>query len=245
MRSADVPVTHSIELEDPHPLRHGSRPLPPCHNGVVREELDKILKAGIIAPSVSALSFLIVIVSNNEGKPRFCVDYCILNRGMKADRCPLPNIEKIFHSLEGSSFFKTPDLFSGYMQVRMADKCKELRTLVRRFGTFQFEVMPFWLMNASSSFRRMIEQLFQQLTFLNVYLDDFVIFSSSVEEHTSLLQEVFKVIAMSGLNLKISTCSLAQSQTRLPGHIIRQKGVDVDLEKTSYIRRERRSSNTT
>ena len=54
LRPADVPVTHSFEIEDPSPITHASRRLPQPHNGVVREELDMMLKAGIITPSVSA-----------------------------------------------------------------------------------------------------------------------------------------------------------------------------------------------
>ena len=244
LRPADVPVTHSFELEDPSPIKYASRRLPPRHNGVVREELDKMLEAGIITPSVSAWSFPIVIASKKDGKPRFCVDYRTLNRRMKADRWPLLKIEEIFDDLEGSAIFTTLELFSGYWHVQMADKCKEMTTFVCRFGTFQFEVMPFGLMNAPSTFQRMMDQLFQGLSFARVYLDDVVVFSKSAEEHISHLLQVFKVIAMSGLKLKISKCSFAQSQTRLLGHIISREGVPVDLEKINVIRGEREPSTT-
>ena len=240
LRPADVPVSHSFELEDPRPITHTIRRLPPRHNEVVHEELRKMLEAGIITPSISAWSFPIVIASKKDGKPRFCVDYRTLNRRMKADRWPLPKNEEIFDDLEGSSVFTTLDLFSGYWQVRMAENCKEKTNFVCCFGTFQFEVMPFGLMNAPSTFQRMMDQLFRELSFVSVYLDDVVVFSRTVKEYIEHLDEVFKLIAASSLKLKVAKYSFAQSQTRLLGHIFSGDGVKVDPEKSAPLS-ERRS----
>ena len=125
----------------------------------------------------------------------------------------------------------------------MAENCKEKTTFVCPFGTFQFEVMPFGLMNAPSTFQRMMDQLFRELSFVSVYLDDVVVFSRTVKEHISQLEEVFKVIAASGLKLKVAKCSVAQSQMRLHGHIVSGDGVKVDPEKVSAIKREKEPSN--
>ena len=113
LRKADVPVKHSFELEDDTPVYHQPRRLSPKHNEVVRSEIDRMLEAGIITPASSAWSFLVVIATKKDGKPRFCVDYRILNRKIKPDRWPLPRIEEIFDELGGNSLFTTLDLFSG------------------------------------------------------------------------------------------------------------------------------------
>lgn len=150
-----------------------------------------------------------VIASKKDSKPRFCVDYRTLNGRMKADKWPLPRMEEIFDDLEGSKVFTTLDLFSSYWPLRMAEHCKEKTTFVCRFGTFQFEVMPFGLMSAPSTFQRIMDQLVRDLRFVHVYLDDVVVFSKSVKEHVAHLIQVFRVIAESGLKLKIAKCSFA------------------------------------
>ena len=94
---------------------------------------------------------------------------------MKADKWPLPKMEKIFDDLEGSKVFTTLDLFSGYWKVRMASWCKEQTTFVCRYGTFQFEVMPFGHMSSPSTFQRMLDGVFRDLPFVRVYLDDVVV----------------------------------------------------------------------
>lgn len=67
---------------------------------------------------------------------------------MNADKWPLPKIEEIFDDLEGGRIFATLDLFSGYCKVRVTEHCKEKTNFVCRYETFQFEVIPFGLMNA-------------------------------------------------------------------------------------------------
>lgn len=63
----------------------------PNHNINVKEEIENMLRAGVIKPISSVWSFLVVIATKKDGKTRFCVDYRTLNQRMKADRWPLPN----------------------------------------------------------------------------------------------------------------------------------------------------------
>ena len=237
LRPASVPFRHGFELTDEVPIHFRSRRLSPRHQAIVREELDRMLEAGIIKPSVSAWSFPVVIVQKKDGKPRFCVDYRTLNQKMKADRWPLPKIEEIFDDLKGSTHFTTLDLFSGYWQVRLREDCKEKTTFVCRYGTYQFEVMPFGLMNAPSTFQRMMDQVFRHLDFVRVYLDDVVVFSESLETHMKHLNMVFTTIAEAGLKIKVSKCAFAHSSVRLLGHIVTKDGLEVDPDKTAAIQR--------
>ena len=245
LRPTEVPIKHHFELDDTNPIYHSARRMAPLHNKIVRKELDKMLEAGIITPSSSAWSFPVVIVSKKDGNPRFCVDYCTLNQRMKADRWPLPKIEEIFDDLEGTAYFTSLDLFSGYWEIRMAQQCKEMTTFVCRYGTYKFEVMPFGLMNAPSTFQRMMDTIFCGVPFVRVYLDDVVVFSKTLEEHLLHLQQVFDVIDDVGLKLKLSKCSCAQAKIKLLGHVVDKSGIAVDPGKIEVIRNAPTPTTTT
>lgn len=67
LRPAYFPVRQYFELKDDTSISHAARRLLPKHNDVVREEIKKIQKAGMITPYVSAWLFPVVIVTKEMG----------------------------------------------------------------------------------------------------------------------------------------------------------------------------------
>lgn len=86
---------------------------------------------------------------------------------------------KIFDDFEGIAGFSILDIFSVYWKIRISESCKEKETLVCQFGIFLFDVMPFSLMNAPSTIQRMMDIIFDHISFVLVYLYDVVVFSKS------------------------------------------------------------------
>ena len=80
----------------------------------------------------------------------------------------------------------------------MDEQCKEMTTFTSRFGTFQFEVMLFGLMNAPSTFQRMMDSNLRSIPFGQVYLDDVVIFSKKLKGPLNHVQEVVHILKRHG-----------------------------------------------
>ena len=87
--------------------------------------LMKMLSTGIIRKSKSPWSSNVVLVRKKNGKLRICVDYRMLNKRSVKDAYALPKIEEIFDVLQGSKYFSTIDLKSGYHQVEVEEIHKE------------------------------------------------------------------------------------------------------------------------
>ena len=62
----------------------------------VKEEIDKLLEAGIIRESHSSLSAPTVVVPNGDGGKRLCVDFRALNKISRTYVWPMPRVEDIF-----------------------------------------------------------------------------------------------------------------------------------------------------
>lgn len=75
------------------------------------------------------------------------------------DRFHLLNMEKILEDLEGCLYFTTLDLFSGYWKIPLAEHCKDLTTFICNSGTFRSAFMPFGLVNAPTSFQKMVNEV--------------------------------------------------------------------------------------
>ena len=136
VRPSNVNVMHKFELTTNQPIFQKLRRVPPAYNEIIKKEVDRMLKAGIITRIESAWTSPVVIVTKKDGSPRFCVDYRRLNAIMKRDRWPMPRVDEIFDEINGSKIFTTIDLFQGYWQIRMDEACKEKTTFICRYGTF-------------------------------------------------------------------------------------------------------------
>lgn len=86
LRQASVNNRHHFELSDDSPMYAKNRRMAPTHQKLVKEEIEKMLEEGIIRLASSAWSFMVVIATKKDVKPRFCV-YCRpWSASMKADR---------------------------------------------------------------------------------------------------------------------------------------------------------------
>ncbi|PIK48227.1 hypothetical protein BSL78_14913, partial [Apostichopus japonicus] len=148
-------VAHSIKLTSDEPLRVKQYPIPHAMKEVVQEEIDKMLQMKIIERSDSPYSAPIVIVKKKDGGNRFCIDYRQLNKLTVFDAEPMPSMDAIVTHLAQDHFFSKLDLSKGYWQVAVEENCKHLTAFATPSGLFQFNVMPFWLVNAPATFNRM------------------------------------------------------------------------------------------
>ena len=78
---------------------------------------------------------------------------------MRTDRWPLPRIDEIIDDMRRSAVFTTTDIFERYWQIKMNEACKEKAAFICRYGTFQFEVMPFGQMSSEATFQRMMDRI--------------------------------------------------------------------------------------
>ena len=99
------------------------------------------------------------------------------------------------------------------------------------------EQMPFGLMNAPATFQRLMESCLGDLhlNWCIIYLDDIIVFSETPQEHIKRLHGVFQKLASAGLKLKPSKCEFFKKKITYLGHVVSEKGIEVDPKKTEAI----------
>ncbi|EDO18644.1 Tkp3 protein [Vanderwaltozyma polyspora DSM 70294] len=190
----------------------------------VEEEINKIVTDLIdkqfIISSKSPFSSPIVMVKKKDGTYRLCVDYRTLNKATVKDPFPLPRTESALAKIGAASIFTTLDLHSGYHQIPMKREDRYKTAFVTPSGKYEYTVMPFGLVNAPSTFSRYMADLFREMKFVNVYLDDILIFSSSETEHWKHIDLVLQKLKNEQLIVKKPKCSFAEKEVEYLGYII-------------------------
>jgi hypothetical protein len=197
-----------------------------------------MLEQGIIRPSTSHYSSPIFLVPKGQGGFRPVVDYRTLNKKIKIESVPLPDIHSCFHWFKAAKVFTSLDLNSAYHQIGLSERSKPLTAFVTDWTLYEYTRVPFGIATGAQVLTRLLDQVFSGVKFRYVfhYLDDLVIYSNSFQEHLLHLREVFTRLRKAGLTVNPGKVKFATSQLSFLGHIIAPSGVSVDPERTSYIR---------
>ena len=145
-------VKHRIITSDDRPVAQPYRRVPPTQLDEVKEQLEKLLRTGVIVPSHSDHASPIVLVRKKSGALRMCVDYRTLNAKTIKDAYALPRIVESMDAMTGSKWFSTLDLQSAYNQVQMQPEDQQKTAFTTPFGLYEYTRMPFGLCKGTGSF---------------------------------------------------------------------------------------------
>ena len=230
-------VKAKIDTGDHPPIKQAPYRLPFSQRQMVQEHIDAMLKAGVISPSQSPWASPIVIVDKKDGSKRFCVDLRALNRITKKNSYPLPRIDDILASLDGSKYFTSLDLKSGYWQIAMDEESKDKTAFTCFAGLYRFESMPFGMVNAPAIFSELMNEVLRGILhkFAVVYLDDILLYSKTFEEHIEHIEAVFSRLRNAGLKLKMSKCDFLKREVNYLGHVVSPNGIKPDPAKVEAL----------
>ena len=203
----------------------------------LKQQLADMTEKGFIRPSVSPFGAPVLFVKKKDGSLRMCVDYRGLNKVTRKNSYPLPRIDDLFDQLQGARIFSKIDLRSGYHQVRVAEEDIPKTAFRTRYGHYEFLVMPFGLTNAPATFMALMNNIFHPYLdkFILVYLDDILVYSKDMEEHTKHLRLVFQLLREHRLFAKMKKCEFGKTSVEYLGHEISEKGIEVEKEKVKAI----------
>ena len=234
-------IEHTIPTGDNRPIQTKQYPIPSVARDRVQEQINDMLENKFIRPSNSPWRSPVLLVKKKlpDGsiKYRFCIDLKKVNSITTKDSYSLPRISETVDALSGAKYFTTMDVDRAFWQVGVAEEDKRKTAFTVDGRLFEFNVMPFGSMNASSTFQRLMDRVLRGLTWKQclVYIDDVLIFSSTFEQHLKDIDEVLSRFIFSNLKLKPSKCSFADEEVEYLGFKITAKGIQATTKKIDAI----------
>jgi hypothetical protein len=127
----------------------------------------------------------VLFVEKKEKELHLCVDYRPLNAVTVKNKYPLPHIDILFDQLARAQVFSKIDLRSGYHQIKIRVEDIPKTAFMMRYGLYEYLVMSFGLMNATTHFMYLMNSVFMPELdqFVVVFIDNILVYSKSMEEH--------------------------------------------------------------
>nr|GFB24599.1 putative reverse transcriptase domain-containing protein [Tanacetum cinerariifolium]GFB61231.1 putative reverse transcriptase domain-containing protein [Tanacetum cinerariifolium] len=178
------------------PVAQAPYRLAPSEMQELSNQLQELVDRGFIRPSTSPYGAPVLFVKKKDGSFRMCIDYRELKKLTVKNRYPLPRIDDLFDQLQGSSVYSKIDLRSGYHQLRVREEDIPKTTFRTRYKHYEFQVMPFGLINAPIVFMDLINRMCKPYLdkFVIVFIDDILIYSHNKEEHANHLRIVLELL---------------------------------------------------
>lgn len=187
--SLNCPEYHISINKDVQPTIHAPRKVPLAIQSDLKHLLDKMVDKNIIKKVNKPSEWVnsLVLVRKPNGKLRVCIDPKDLNKAIKREYFPLPTLDEILSKLANSKYFSKVDASEAFWHIKLDKESSYLCTFNSPFGRYRFLRMPYGITPASEVFHKIIKQNFEGIDGVISYIDDFLIYGESKEQHDDRL----------------------------------------------------------
>jgi hypothetical protein len=254
LRDTGEPVEAIPTIPGARPPTRGLGRYSKIERDELQKHIDELLKQGLIEPSLSpyAAAALVVPKYKPDGSVkgwRLVIDYRMLNAITIKYQFPMPRIDDVMDSLDGAMFYSSCDATHGFWQLMLHPNDVPKTAFRTPAGLYQWRVLPMGLSNSPAVFQRTMASFFQKEvtlsngtrvvalgTFIQIYMDDLLIYSKTAEEHLEHLGIVFEILKANQIYLNPNKCEFNKPEVRFLGHLVSKEGVRPDPDKVKVMK---------
>ncbi|XP_052735490.1 uncharacterized protein LOC108328707 [Vigna angularis] len=243
--AADMPgihpgvMSHKLSIfREARPVAQKKRRFGEEKRKAIQVEVEKLMNARFIKELTYTMWLSnVVMVKKSSGQWRMCVDFTDLNKACPKDSYPLPSIDRLVDGASGHTILSFLDAYSGYNQIPMYAPDQSKTAFITEQANYCYEVMPFGLKNAGATYQRLMDKVFHQQIgrCMDVYVDDMVIRSNSMEQHLRDIKEVFGQISRYSMRLNPSKCTFGVPAGKFLGFMLTSRGIEANPDKCKAV----------
>ncbi|KAI5316183.1 hypothetical protein L3X38_045359 [Prunus dulcis] len=206
-------VEHKLAIKEGYlPVKQTKRRMFMDTEVKVKEEIERLLKAGFIKPTIYAdwLANIVPVLKRKTRAVRIYVDYRNLNEAPPKDEYHMPMADILVDGAAHNQMLSFMDGNAGYNQIVVAEKDihKTTFTCQGHIGAFEYTVMSFRLRNAGATYQRVMNSIFHDMIghSLEIHIDDVAIKSPEEGDHVSNLRKAFLRMGQHKLKMNPKKC---------------------------------------
>lgn len=226
-----------INTGDAPPSKSRQYPLSPYMIAEIEQEVQKLIDRDIVQPiDFSPWRSPILWVRKKAGGGRIVVDARGINKVTTVDAYPTLNVDTILRNLPKAMFISCLDMSMAYHQIEIhpEDRIKTSFVVGHKFYCFKRAIMGFC--NSAADLAKILDKVFGDLVpHVYHYVDDFVIVSSTFEEHISLLRKIAERMKKANLTISKKKSSFCYSRVTFLGYVLTKEGLQANLDRVKPI----------
>jgi hypothetical protein len=213
---------YEIRLRDHNPVARKPYNLAIKEKEDAMKLLKDLQKAGLIRRSNSPWNSPGFLKYKKDKTPRLVCDYRLTNEHLEGNFNTSPSISSVLDVVSHAKYFINLDLASGYFQIPLTEKSKEITAFCvsHESGQFEYNVLPMGLKPSGGALTSILYNIFHHLLFkgLCIYCDDLTIYSDSIDGALTILKEVFRILEAYQFTLKTNKAVFFEPSLTLLGY---------------------------
>lgn len=236
----NVKVKFSIDRSIP-PTRNAYYNVPAAFREEAKLRLREMEARGIIEKVSKAPDWISGLSAVAKGKNdfRLVVNMRAPNRAIKREYFRLPLIQEMKLKLHGAKFFSKLDLTSAFYHLELHQESRDVTTFLAEDGMYRFTRLMFGVNCAPEIFQREMMRILGNVKNVIVYIDDILVFASSLEELHTIVAQVLQILRSNNLTLNAEKCELDKRRIKFLGHELDEFGFHVDELKVKHLQQFR------
>lgn len=234
-------INHTIPLIDEskiYPWRPSK--CPEIFRSQWAEKRDAYLKSGrweVTASGNTVPLLLIPKLNTNPPELRTVVDLRERNKNTHRLTSPLPDMEGVLRRTAQHKYRTMLDMKNAYEQIRIIPEHVPRSAVTTPDGNMVSHVAQLGDCNAPATCQTLMNYLFLPYIgrFLDIYVDDIVIYSDTLGEHVKHVKLVIDILREEKLYLSRRKLHFIQSVLKLLGRIVDDQGIRMDPDKVDSV----------
>ena len=209
------------------PVAQAYRRIPFNLRDKVEAQIEQLLDLGIIEAVDGPTPWVnpVVLVPKSKGEIRLCLDMREANKAILRRRYPIPTVDEILQTMNGSTVFSKLDLKWGYHQLELDSKSREITTFATPQGLFRYTRLLFGVNSASEQYQHEISNMIAGIEGADNISDDIVVHGPTKEIHEQRLRQTLNRLRESNLTLNPEKCKFKMNKLVFMGMLLSEKGI--------------------
>ena len=222
------------------PVRKPARKVPLALLEKFKQEIDSMVKAGIlteVTPEMSTPEWLnsFVIAKKPNNNLTVCLDPTDLNKHIICPICNMRTLEEIIDMLKGSMYFDVFDSTKSFFHAPLDHESKQLTAMLTPIGIYLYNVLVMGLSNVTDIFEKCMRNIVDGLQGVVNIVDDVLVFATKYEKFKENVINFLDRYVEHDLHLNPEKIRINVDSVPFFGQTLMKDGLQMDANKWQVI----------